>query len=127
MAAVYESVNILQRTAWRINPFVLDVFKEIHRLGLPVASLPSVEDIPPIPSPLSKNQKTDELNEQQKEKFKAWKRKEVERHDANLPCSQRGPWSALSPKLPINMHNMKPSIFHTPWILEGGCTLPQCF
>ena len=89
MAAVYDSVNILQRTAWRINPFVLDVFKEIHRLGLPVATLPSVEDIPPIPSPLSKNQKTDELNEQQKEKFKAWKRKEVERHDANFAMQSK--------------------------------------
>jgi DNA-directed RNA polymerase len=47
MDTVYHSVNVLQKTAWRINPFVLDVFKEIHRLGLPVATLPSVEDIPP--------------------------------------------------------------------------------
>jgi DNA-directed RNA polymerase, mitochondrial len=89
MEAVYHSVNILQRTAWRINPFVLDVFKKIHGLGLPVATLPSVEDIPPIPSPLEKSQKTNELTEQQKEKFKAWKRKEVERHDANFAMQSK--------------------------------------
>lgn len=89
MDAVYASINILQRTAWRINPFVLDVFKEIDRLGLPVATLPSVEDIPAIPSPLHKSQKTNELSEAQKMQFKEWKRKEVERHDANFAMQSK--------------------------------------
>jgi DNA-directed RNA polymerase len=89
MDAVYTSINILQRTAWRINPFVLDVFKEVHRLGLPVATLPSVEDIPAIPSPLDKSQKTNELSEKQKMQFKAWKRKEVARHDANFAMQSK--------------------------------------
>jgi hypothetical protein len=76
---------------------------------------------------LSKNQKTNELNEQQKEQFKAWKRKEVERHDANFAMQSKRLMVGTIARIAKNMHNMMPSIFHTSWILEGVSTLPRCF
>ena len=84
MAAVYNAVNTVQQTRWRVNPFVLEVFNQINDAGLPVASLPSREDIPPTPSPLAQDQSTKELSDRDKEKFISWKRKEVERHEANI-------------------------------------------
>jgi len=84
MSAVYTAVNSVQRTPWRINSFVLEVYNQIDALGLPVASLPSHEDIPPIPSPLGEYQKTNQLNEKETLAFKSWKRKETERHEANI-------------------------------------------
>lgn len=84
MASVYAAVNAVQQTPWRVNRFVLDVFEQIHEQGLPIASLPSREDIPPIPSPLCKDQSTKELSDTDKQKFTVWKRKEVERHEANI-------------------------------------------
>ena len=89
MTAVYQAVNTVQQTPWRINSFVLEVYNQIDALGLPVASLPSHEDIPPIPSPLGEYQKTNELSEADKNAFRAWKRKEVERHEANIALKSK--------------------------------------
>jgi len=84
MKPVYDAVNTVQRTAWRINKSVLEIFETINGAGLLVAGLPSHEEVPPIPSPLATSAKTKELSEADKLKFKDWKRKEVERHEANI-------------------------------------------
>lgn len=84
MEPVYRAVNTMQRTPWRINPFVLNTFEQMYEAGHAIASLPCREDIPPTPSPLSKNQKTSELTEQEAEKFKVWKRAEKQRHSTNI-------------------------------------------
>jgi len=51
MPEVYRAVNSLQNTAWTINPFVLDVFKDQLTLKHGVG-LPGTEKLVPPPCPL---------------------------------------------------------------------------
>ena len=84
MAPVYEAINHIQRTPWRVNHFVLAAFQIIHDRGLSVAGLPMGEDLPVPPSPLASDQKSDELTEEQKEKFKAWKQAATAVYEENI-------------------------------------------
>lgn len=46
MPMVYESINRLQSTAWRINTAVRDVIHEVWERGLPYGKLPTKEPLP---------------------------------------------------------------------------------
>jgi len=84
MAPVYEAINHIQRTPWKVNEFVLAAFQIIHDRGLATAGLPSSEDIPLPPSPLTADQDSKSLTDQQKEQFKAWKKAATAVYDENV-------------------------------------------
>lgn len=84
MAPVYEAINNIQRTPWKVNEFVLAAFQIIHDRGLATAGLPSGEDLPVPPSPLSKDQDSKTLTDLQKEQFKAWKKAATAVYDENI-------------------------------------------
>lgn len=84
MAPVYEAINHIQRTPWKVNEFVLAAFQIIHDRGLATAGLPSGEDLPVPPSPLAKDQDSKTLTDVQKEQFKAWKKVATAVYDENI-------------------------------------------
>lgn len=84
MAPVYEAINHIQRTPWKVNEFVLAAFQIIHDRGLATAGLPSGEDLPVPPSPLAKDQDSKTLTDVQKEQFKAWKKAATAVYDENI-------------------------------------------
>jgi DNA-directed RNA polymerase len=84
MAPVYEAINHIQRTPWKVNEFVLAAFQIIHDRGLATAGLPSGEDLPVPPSPLAKDQDSKTLTDLQKEQFKAWKKAATAVYDENI-------------------------------------------
>lgn len=51
MPEVYEALNWLQDTPWRVNQKVFEVFKELWEKGSELAGLPRQEDIPIPPRP----------------------------------------------------------------------------
>lgn len=51
MPVVYEAVNALQSSRWRINASVHSTLREVWELGHPVAKLPSRDDITICPCP----------------------------------------------------------------------------
>lgn len=57
MPEVYESVNSLQRVAWRINDFVFAVFDHYWREGQEVADIPggNLRELPPKPEDIGDN------------------------------------------------------------------------
>jgi len=84
MAEVYEAINHIQSTPWMVNPFVLVTFQILFERGLSVAGLPSREDIPVPPSPLSREQNSKELDDATKEKFKRWKKEATAIYEENI-------------------------------------------
>ena len=89
MSAVYDAINTIQRTPWRVNSFVFEVFNKMHDLNLPVAGLPSREDIPSPPSPLAKDRDSSDLNDDEKLKFKIWKRKATDVYEENIALKSK--------------------------------------
>lgn len=43
---VYKAINTIQRTAWRTNPYILDVVRSCWENNLPVGDIPAREDYP---------------------------------------------------------------------------------
>ena len=85
MEKVYESINHIQNTAWRVNTKVLDVVNKLWSEGRAVAELPDREDEPLIPYPYPhKNTKTDSYTEEEIEVIKKWKRETYEIHKRNV-------------------------------------------
>jgi DNA-directed RNA polymerase len=84
MCHVYDAINTIQRTSWRVNPFVLETFKQVYELGLPIAGLPDCEDIPLPPSPLHPDRDTKTLNDEEKEQFKLFKKRASAVYSANV-------------------------------------------
>ena len=89
MAPVYEAINHIQRTPWKVNDFVLAAFQIIHDRGLATAGLPSAEDIPVPPSPLEKGRNSKTLNDVEKARFKAWKKAATAVYDENVRLSSK--------------------------------------
>ena len=52
MPAVYDSLNVIQATRWRINKGVLNVARQVWEAGSSIGGLPLREDIPTPPRPL---------------------------------------------------------------------------
>ena len=84
MAPVYEAINHIQRTPWQVNPFVLVTFQMVHDRGLAVGGLPSADDIPLPPSPLTADQDSSKLTEAQKAEFKAWKSRATQIYEEKI-------------------------------------------
>ena len=84
MTDVHKAMNISQRTPWRVNTFMLNSFNAVHQLGLPMAALPSQEDLPIPPSPPAKDENSKDLYVEEKRKFKAWKKKPTAVYEANI-------------------------------------------
>ena len=75
MPSVYKAVNAMQRTAYKVNTFVLDTLQEIWDSGIHLPSLPPSENfpIPGKPLDIATN----------KEARTAWKREAVIIHTEN--------------------------------------------
>lgn len=84
MPRVYEAVNHLQNTAWRINTNILDVVRELWNIGKQVAELPDREDeyLPKYPYP--EKTKEDVYTDEEAEIVKKWKRETYEIHKRNV-------------------------------------------
>ena len=74
MSEVYEAINHIQNTPWTVNPFTLVVFQMVYERGLNVAGLPAREDIPRPNSGLPPYKKSSQFTEDEKVRFKAWKK-----------------------------------------------------
>ena len=87
LSGVYDAVNAVQRTAWRINRSVLDVMDEAWAAGIKYRDLLSEEDapIPVRPAELTgvdKDVPVDSLSIEQREALTKWKR------DASITYSE---------------------------------------
>lgn len=72
---VYRSVNALQRTKWRINPVVWELFRHFWEGGYNAEGLPerTSSELPPKPADIATNE----------EARKAWRKAARKVHDAN--------------------------------------------
>lgn len=85
MPMVYDAVNHLQNTGWRINNQVLDVVKILWQEGRAVAELPDREDEPMIPYPYpDKNPELDSYTDEEKGIIKKWKSDTYAIHKRNV-------------------------------------------
>ena len=87
MPAVYQSVNAIQATAWKINTSVLNVMRDAWDAGGGIAGLPSRDliEVAPLPS-----LDMDRYKVEQPEEFKAWKRARADVYELNArTTSQR--------------------------------------
>lgn len=84
MAPVYAAINKIQATPWAINPFVLVVFQMVLERGLAVGGLPLATDIPIPPAPLEVDCDKTLLTDDEKRKFKAWKRSAAKIYTDNI-------------------------------------------
>ena len=77
MRAVYDSINIMQNTAWKINQPVLKVLDQIIEKGLVVGKLPSFKnlDLPPRPFDIATNEEARNVWKRQASKIHAENRK----------------------------------------------------
>jgi DNA-directed RNA polymerase, mitochondrial len=75
MPLVYQALNAVQRTAWRINPKVLALIEQIQRRGGDLCAIPGFDDmpIPAKPHDIATN----------KESRKAWRKIAARAHDLN--------------------------------------------
>jgi DNA-directed RNA polymerase len=87
MPKVYEAINAIQATPWRVNSAVLAVMRDAWDAGGGIGDLPHREllGIPPLPSDDMEVFKVD-----QPDAFKAWKRSRAEIYEKNArSASQR--------------------------------------
>lgn len=93
MPEVYGAVNALQNTAWQINTRVLDVLETLWQSNSPLGDLPLAEDMPLPPKPYwmngEKHLTREEMTEEQREEFLAWKAKASETHVFNARMKGR--------------------------------------
>jgi DNA-directed RNA polymerase len=75
MPKVYKAVNSMQSTAYKINPFILNVMKEAWDKGYAIGGMPSTKNIPIPNKPLDIN--TNAVSR------KEWKKKAVLIHTEN--------------------------------------------
>lgn len=80
MPVVYEALNAIQNTAWKINLSVLAVAEELVRKGGDCAGLPSFEPIPAPARPADLNTNATSLRD--------WKKVARAVHDANYTRKQ---------------------------------------
>jgi len=87
MPAVYQSINAIQSTAWKVNTSVLAVMVDAWAAGGDVAGLPA-RDLIAVPGLPSFDMDTYKV--EQPEEFKAWKRKRADIYEENArSTSQR--------------------------------------
>lgn len=85
MPEVYDAVNAMQHTAWRINTKVLEVVRELWNNGSTLGGIPSAEDLPLPTKPhfLEVELPREEWTDEQVNLFKQWKRSATDTYAAN--------------------------------------------
>lgn len=101
MPLVYDAVNAVQRTAWRINKPVLAVMQEARVAGPRYQSLlvEADEPLPPKPAGLPEGVSADSLPPALKEELTAWKARAAKVYELN--ARRAGERGALAQKLHI--------------------------
>lgn len=89
MSSVYDAVNRVQETPWRVNQRVLDVLKQSWELGLKVDGIPARDHIDITPCPIPKGLKKGSLNTEQKEQYSKWAREATEVHRINAQTDSK--------------------------------------
>lgn len=87
MPAVYQSINAIQSTAWKVNESVLQVMRDAWDAGGGIGGLPSRDliELPGLPS-----LDMDTYKVEQPDDFKAWKRNRADIYEENArSTSQR--------------------------------------
>jgi len=74
-AALYPALNVLQDTAWQINPFVMEVALKLHGMGRTVGSLVTGGSLPELPERPHDADTNETVH-------KAWKAAKAKAHDA---------------------------------------------
>lgn len=85
MPEVYDAVNAMQHTAWRVNLQVLEVAKTLWESGATIGGIPSADDypIPARPAFLDQELPKEAWSEDQMTRFKQWKRSATDTYTAN--------------------------------------------
>lgn len=85
MQGVYDAVNAVQATPWRINTAVLDVMQEAWRADMDMGVLPPAEDydLPPVPAIIPEGTRAENMTEEEQAALKAWKQEARMVHEAN--------------------------------------------
>lgn len=85
MPAVYDAINAVQRTPWRINKAVFAVMDEARKAGPRFASLLVEADdvIPMRPKDIAPEANIDDLSPDQKEAMTQWKIRAAKTYEAN--------------------------------------------
>ncbi|WP_295842620.1 DNA-directed RNA polymerase [uncultured Xanthomonas sp.] len=83
MPLVYQAVNAIQQTPWKINQPVLEVMRELWNAGGNIAGLPDREllELPGRPAMLDTD--PDYYKEHHADEFKAWKRERAQVYEEN--------------------------------------------
>lgn len=91
MQPVYDAINALQNTAWRINLAVMDVMLEAWDAGLDLGDLPTSKDLPMPPKPgfLTDDWNSKTAPEDQLKEFKDWKAAKHEVHVKQVAASSK--------------------------------------
>lgn len=84
MQPVYDAVNTIQRTPWQVNDFVYVTMQLLHERGVAVGGLPVQDDLPLPPSPLAADRDSKTLSDDEKIKFKAWKKSAKKIYEENI-------------------------------------------
>lgn len=86
MPKVYESLNTIQSTPWRVNSAVLAVMRDAWEAGGGIGDLPHREliSLPPIPA-----EDMERYKAENPEEFKAWKRSRAEIYEKNARSASK--------------------------------------
>jgi DNA-directed RNA polymerase len=124
MPGVYDAINIVQATPWRINRGILDVMLEAHALGVKYQSLfVEADEIPPLrPAHIPEKDKSgkkipiDKLPLEQREELIAWKRDVADVHEANQ--RRVGKRAAVGKKLQVAQDFVRDERIYFPHYLD---------
>lgn len=88
MPLVYEALNAIQATPWKINSNVLAVMREAWEAGGGIGELPRRE-LEPLPGLPVSVDRMDWWKQENPEAFKAWKRKRADIYEANARATSK--------------------------------------
>lgn len=84
MPLVYQAVNMVQSTAWRVNAQVLKVVEDFWQQDIEIAGLPAREDRTPRPCPFPRELKPALMEKSQFNTFMDWKREAACVYEQNI-------------------------------------------
>jgi len=88
MPLVYEALNAIQSTPWKINTAVLEVMKEAWEAGGGIGDLPH-RDLEPVPGLPVAAEHMDAWKGEHPEEFKGWKRRRYEVYERNARSTSK--------------------------------------
>ena len=89
MPQVYQAINRIQKTPWKINKTVFEVISTLWKGHAELAGLPPRDNRTPRPCPFPTELKPQEMTEAQKATFKDWKREANYTYEQNLVDSSK--------------------------------------